>query len=81
MSLCETFAAGFLGMAGPIMGALLVTAFGGINVRGIRPLFFIGIAVTAVTFLLIYTQLSERKWTHQGMTRASFFKDFSQVFK
>jgi MFS family permease len=81
MSLCETFAAGFLGMAGPIMGALLVTAFGGINVRGIRPLFFIGIAVTAVTFLLIYTQLSERKWTHRGMTRASFFKDFSQVFK
>jgi len=81
MSLCETFAAGFLGMAGPVMGAVLVTQFGGVNVRGIRPLFFIGLAVTGVSFLLIYTQLSDRKWTSQSMTRPSLFKDLSQVFK
>ena len=61
MSLCETFAAGFLGMAGPLIGALMVTEFGGVNVSGIRPLFFIGLAVTVVTFLLIYTQLSDHK--------------------
>ena len=81
MSLCETFAAGFLGMAGPMIGALLVTQFGGVNVRGIRPLFFIGLAVTVVTFLLIYTQLSDRRWTRPSVTRTSLFKDFSQVFK
>ena len=81
MSLCETFAAGFLGMAGPMMGALMVTEFGGVNVRGIRPLFFIGLAVTVVTFILIYTQLSDRNWTNQNVARASLFKDFSQVFK
>jgi MFS family permease len=81
MSLCETFAAGFLGMAGPIMGALMVTEFGGVNVRGIRPLFFIGLAVTVVTFLLIYTQLSGRKWASQSVAKASLFKDLSQVFK
>ena len=81
MSLCETFAAGLLGMAGPMMGALIVTAFGGINVKGIRPLFFIGLAITVVTFLLIYSQLSDRKWTNQSVTKASLFKDISQVFK
>jgi len=32
MSLCETFAAGILGMAAPMLGACLVTAFGGINI-------------------------------------------------
>ncbi|MGD8519669.1 MAG: MFS transporter [Desulfobacterales bacterium] len=81
MSICETFAAGLLGMAGPIMGALMVTEFGGVNVRGIRPLFFVGLAITIVTFLLIYTQLSDRKWTNQSVARGSLFKGFSQVFK
>jgi MFS family permease len=81
MSLCETFAAGFLGMAGPMAGALLVTQFGGVTVRGIRPLFFIALASTVGTFLLIYTQLSDRKWTSQSVTKPSLFKDFSQVFK
>ncbi len=81
MSLCETFAAGFLGMAGPLIGALMVTEFGGVNVSGIRPLFFIGLTATVVTFLLIYTQLSDHKWTSQSVTRNSLFKDLSQVFK
>jgi len=81
MSLCETFAAGLLGVAGPMMGALLVTQFGGVNVRGIKPLFFIGLAITVVTFLLIYTQLSDRRWTIPSVTKTSLFKDLSQVFK
>ena len=81
MSLCETFAAGFLGMAGPMIGALMVTEFGGLNVRGIRPLFFIGLAVTVFTFILIYTQLSDRKWTSQSVAKPNLFKDLSQVFK
>jgi MFS family permease len=81
MSLCETFAAGLLGMAGPIIGALVVTEFGGVNVHGIRPLFFIGLAGTVVTFLLIYTQLSDRKWIKQSAASANLFRDFSQVFR
>jgi hypothetical protein len=34
MSLCETIAAGFLGMADPMLETLMVTEFGGVNVRG-----------------------------------------------
>jgi len=81
MSLCETFAAGLLGMAGPMLGALLVTTFGGVNVSGIRPLFFVSLAVTIGTFLFILTQLSNRRWASPGEIGPSFFKDLSQVFK
>jgi len=68
-------------MAGPMLGALLVTTFGGVNVSGIRPLFFVGLAVTIGTFLFILTQLSNRRWASPGETGPSFFKDLSQVFK
>jgi MFS family permease len=80
MSICETFGMGLLGLAAPMVGAWLVTAFGGINVEGIRPLFFICLAGTAVTFFLVLTQLSNRKWGVSG-AGLGFFKDFSQLFK
>jgi MFS family permease len=49
MMICETVAAGLLGMAGPMIGAWLVTLFGGANASGIRPLFFFGLLVTLVS--------------------------------
>ena len=81
MSFCEIFAAGILGIAAPMLGAWLVTIFGGVNVDGIRPLFFISLAGTVATFFLILTQLSNRKWGKLGETTPNFFRDFSQVFK
>ncbi len=81
MSVCETLAAGLLGMAGPMLGALLVTVSGGVNVSGIRPLFFIGLAVTIGGFLLILTQLSNRKWGATSETDLNFFQSISQVFQ
>ncbi len=64
-----------------MLGALLVTTFGGVNVNGIRPLFFVCLAGTIATFFLILTQLSNRKWGKLGGTRPSFFRDLSQIFK
>jgi len=81
MAVCESVAAGLLGMVGPMVGALLVTTFGGVNVEGIRPLFFVCVAITVGTFLFILTQLSNRKWGELGVTGTSFLEDFSQVFK
>jgi MFS family permease len=81
MSLCETFAAGLMGMAGPMLGAFLVTSFGGVNVSGIRPLFFVSLVGTIATFFLIVTQLSNRRWGGSGKARPGFFKGISQVFK
>ena len=80
MSLCETFAAGLLGIAAPMIGALLVTAFGGVNISGIRPLFFICLIGTAATFLLILSQLSSRKWKDPDDVSLKFVKGIREVF-
>jgi MFS family permease len=81
MSFCETLAAGLLGMAAPIFGAFLVTSFGGVNVSGIRPLFFVSFAGSISTFFLILTQLSNRRWAATGEFRINFFRDLSRVFR
>jgi len=81
MSFCETLAAGLLGIVGPIVGASVVTSFGGVNVQGIRPLFFISALITLGTFFLILTQLSNQNWKNSSEKKSSFFKDIAQVFK
>jgi len=81
MSCCETFAAGLLGMIAPMIGALLVARFGGVNVDGIRPLFFITLAGTIGTFFFILKALPDRRWGKPGQTRPNFLKDISQVFE
>jgi MFS family permease len=81
MSICETFGMGLLGLAAPLIGAALVTSFGGINVEGIRPLFFICLAGIGVTFFLILTQLSNHRWGTIRGASLNFFQGFSQVFK
>ncbi len=80
MTICETVAAGLLGMAGPMLGAWLVTTSGGANASGIRPLFFIGLIVTLGTLFLVLTQLSDRRY---GMTsrKLDIFGDLYGVLK
>jgi len=81
MLICETVAAGFLGMAGPMLAAWLVTLYGGVNIGGIRPLFFSGLLITIGTFVIILTQLSGQKWVKAGSHGPHLFKDISQVLK
>ncbi|MFC1954691.1 MFS transporter [Chloroflexota bacterium] len=81
MAICETFNMGVLGMLAPMFGALLITVFGGINIGGIRPVFFILFVGTAATFLLILTLLSNRKWETEEETSPNFLKGISQVFR
>jgi MFS family permease len=81
MSICETFGMGLLSLAAPMLGAWMVTAFGGVNVQGIRPLFFVCVAGVVVTFFLVLTQLTNRNWRITGRAGPSFFQGFSHVFK
>ena len=81
MSFCETLAAGLLGIVGPIVGASIVARSGGVNVKGIKPLFFISALITLGTFFLILTQLSNQNWKNSSEKKSSFFKDIAQVFK
>ena len=81
MSICETFGMGLLSLAAPMLAAWIVTAFGGVNAQGIRPLFFICVAAVSITFFLVLTRLSNREWRNTRSSNINFFQGFSQVFK
>jgi MFS family permease len=81
MMICETVAAGLLGMAGPMLGAWLVTLFGGVNASGIRPLFFVSLIITLITFVIILTQLSGKKTTMGTVSKPHLLRDLHQVMK
>jgi MFS family permease len=81
MSICETLAAGLLGMLGPMLGAFLVARFGGVTVEGIRPLFYISLAGNIFTFFLILTQLPGQRQISTGVQTPNLFKGISQVFE
>ncbi|MFC1942257.1 MFS transporter [Chloroflexota bacterium] len=81
MSCCETLAGGLLGVAGPIIGALVVSSFGGISIDGIRPLFYISLAGTIATFFLVLTRVSNKSWRIAGKSRINFLPDLVQLIK
>jgi len=82
MTICETVAAGLLGMAGPMLATWVIgLEGGGVNAPNIRPLFFLGLLVTIGAYMLVQTQLSERKWTKKNNGKANVFKDVYSVVK
>ena len=81
MMICESVAAGLLGMAGPIAGAWLVRSFGGVNAGGIRPVFFVCLIGALGTFSIVWTQLSNRRWGMTGRGAPNLVKDLHQVLK
>jgi len=71
------------GTLAPILAAYLVIAFGGINIEGIRPLFFIQLAGLIPLAVVIYLRLTDvgkaRDEVRKGVK--NFLKDFSTLFK
>ncbi len=81
MSLCETLAAGVLGMLAPLVGVALVSRFGGVNVGGIRPLFFVVLAGTIGTFLIIYFFLPNCRWSDGASRSRHLLRDLLSVLR
>lgn len=81
MMVCETVAAGLLGMAGPMLGAWVVTGSGGVNVSGIRPLFFLAFAVTLGTLFVVFTRLSRQRWGSGKKMGSKIVRDVYWVLK
>jgi len=80
MSLCETLAAGVLGMLAPLIAVAVVARFGGATISGIRPLFFIALVGTLGTFALIYFRLPNCQWTSNKKPSEGLFADLRAVF-
>jgi len=66
----------------PLLAAYLVTIFGGMNVEGIRPLYYVRFVGYGLIFVFLATQLREpvREMLTGGRGKGSFVADFREVF-
>ncbi len=65
----------------PTIAAFLISFFGGINIRGIRPLFWIQFAGQCFVFLFVFTQMTEVDRPEMFKGKSSFIGDFREVFQ
>lgn len=79
--LCETAAAGLLGIAGPMVAAFLLAQFGGVNAANIRPLFYVVLIMTSLSFILVWTQLSDQKWVSKCKSSTHPIMDGIKILK
>lgn len=80
-NVCVTFSS-IASMLSPLLAAYLVTAFGGMNVAGIRPLHYLRFAGYGLVLAFVAAQLREPR---QGMLgpqarRAGFLTSFRELF-
>jgi len=70
-------------MISPLVAAYLVTAFGGMNLEGIRPLYYIRFVGYGLVFLLVAAQLREPRQKQPGKAQVGlgFVADFRRLFE
>lgn len=67
-----------IGITAPIPAALLVNYFGGLNVEGIRPLYFVRMIGLAVLYVYVYTKITDVP-TQPRQEKSSYIQDFKEV--
>ena len=78
MQFCDTLSA-VPRLISPIIGAAIVTSFGGISVDGIRPLYYVQVAGFLVVLLIILRRYPSYKRTGEART-SSFTKGVRDIF-
>lgn len=86
MLVCESLAAGILGMVGPMLsGWILVNMMGVQGVptdpNSIRPLFYIALFFTIISLLIIIFKLSFKSWGTTGKKETHIFRDGIAILK
>jgi MFS family permease len=81
-NLCVTLAS-LCSMVAPLAAPALITAFGGMTVEGIRPLYYVRFVGYALILFFVAAQLREPKRvpTLEPMANPGFIGDFRQIFK
>jgi MFS family permease len=81
-NLCGTLSS-IASMVSPLIAAYLVTAFGGMNLEGIRPLYYLRFVGYGLVFLLVSAKLQEPQGKRLREARGGlgFLADFGQLFK
>ncbi|MCX6656261.1 MAG: MFS transporter [Candidatus Bathyarchaeota archaeon] len=79
MGICDTISF-FPQLIAPVLGAFLITIFGGLNAEGIRPLFYLQVVGTLIALAIL--QLRFRNPAAQaGGRRGNVFADVGGLFK
>ena len=81
-NLCVTLSS-IISAVSPLIAVHLITAFGGLSVGGIRPLYYIRFVGYGFIFLFVAAQLREpeREGVIRGRANPSFIGDFRQLFR
>jgi MFS family permease len=79
-SLCEVIGS-VPSIIAPTIAAFLISFFGGVNVQGIRPLYWIQFAGQCVVFLFVYKTMTEVDRPEMRRIESSFLGDFREVFE
>jgi MFS family permease len=78
--LCRTLSS-FMAIVTPLLGAWLISLFGGMGVRGIRPLYAVQLLIFVGIFVLLLTRLSGSQSGSTSGDGRHVLSDFVQVFK
>lgn len=86
MMICESVAAGVLGMLGPMLAALILVRFVGVsgspsNPSDIRPLFFAPLLATTASLIIVVTLLSNRHCVPKNNVKSHLLKDGIEILK
>ncbi len=79
MQLCDTIVS-IPRLIAPMMGAVLVTSFGGISVNGIKPLYLLQFFGFCLIFLFILKFFSDPFEVKQTKKEFNLFKDIGEIF-
>lgn len=82
-NVCGTLSA-LVSIVAPLLAAYLVTSFGGMDIDGIRPLYYVQLLGHALVFLLLATKLREpirNAGPQEATQRPSLLEDFRQPFR
>ena len=78
MGICDTISF-FPQLIAPIIAAYLITMFGGMNVQGIRPLYYLQIMGLVVAFIIIFTKFENPRIQLTAGSKTSVLGDLRSV--
>lgn len=79
MGICDTVSF-FPQMIAPIIGATLITYFGGMNAQGIKPLYWIQVIGLVASFIIVWTKFTNPRQLTVG-EKSGVLSNISNVFK
>lgn len=79
MGICDTISF-FPQLIAPILGATLITYFGGLNAQGIKPLFYLQVAGLFIALIIIQLWFINPKSQSPGKT-TKVFENINEIFK